>query len=460
MVARALTAGSRSRRLILVTSEIRYADSRGAFVAYQVLGEGERDLLVVMEGFIPIDTMDDEPRLARAMRRLASFARVIRFDRRGIGLSDPVSPLEPPTLEQWVDDGVSVLDAVGSKQAIVLASSEASPVGLLLAATHSDRVSALVLVNGFARALVDDDYPDGLAPEVVAELLDTTNPSTDATVDHVAQFAPSAADDAQFRQWWHETGRRGASPATARALLRVALESDVRAALPTIRVPTLVAYFRNGPTVAGATYLAEHIRDAVVVEVAGADDYWWAADAARSVLDEIEEFLTGVRVGRDPDRRLATLLFTDIVGSTEHTSEIGDARWRELLDRHDAAVRRQLARFRGREVKAMGDGFLATFDGPARAVECACAIRDAAAQLGLEVRSGVHTGEIEVRDDDVAGLAVVIAARVGALAERGQVWVSRTVADLVVGSGLRFADRGAHTLKGVPGEWNLYAVDL
>ena len=442
-----------------MTDEIRYAESGGVFVAYQALGDGERDLLVVMDGFIPIDTMDDEPRLARAMRRLGSFARVLRFDRRGIGLSDPVSPQAPPTLEQWVEDAVAVLDAVGSKQAIVLAASEASPVGLLLAATHSDRVGALVLVNGFARALVDDDYPQGLAPEVVAELLDTTNPSTDETVDHVAQFAPSAADDPQFRQWWNETGRRGASPATARALLRVAFESDVRAVLSTIRVPTLVAYLRDAPSSGSASYVAEHIRDAVLVEIPGADDYWWSADAARSVLDEIEEFVTGVRVGEDPDRRLATLLFTDIVSSTERASELGDARWRELLDWHDSAVRRQLTRFRGREVKTTGDGFLATFDGPARAVECACAIRDAAIQLGLAVRSGVHTGEIEMRDDDVAGMAVVIAARVGDLAEPGQVWVSRTVTDLVVGSGLRFADQGAHTLKGVPGEWNLYAVD-
>jgi class 3 adenylate cyclase len=206
--------------------------------------------------------------------------------------------------------------------------------------------------------------------------------------------------------------------------------------------------------------VAEHIRAAIAVEIPGADDFWWSSDAARTVLDEIEEFVTGVRSGTDPERRLATLLFTDIVGSTERASELGDARWREVLDRHDSAVRRQLARFRGREVKTTGDGFLATFDGPARAVECACAIRDAAAQLGLAVRSGVHTGEVEMRDEDVAGMAVVIAARVGDLAEPGQVWVSRTVADLVVGSGLQFADRGAHTLKGVPGEWTLYAVDV
>lgn len=442
-----------------MTAPIHYADSGGVFIAYQAFGEGERDLLVVMDGFIPIDTMDDEPRLARTMRRLGSFARVIRFDRRGIGLSDPVSPSSPPTLEQWVEDGIAALDAAGSVRAVVLASSEASPVALLMAATHCDRVSSLVLVNGFARALVDDDYPEGLPAEVVEDLLDTTDPSRDVVDADVARFAPSAADDEQFRLWWRETGRRGASPATARALLRVAFESDVRAVLPTIRVPALVAYFRDGPTPPGSTYVAAHIPDAKLVALPGADDYWWAADAAGDVLDEIEEFLTGVRVGADPDRRLMTLLFTDIVGSTAHTSAIGDARWRELLDRHDAVVRRQLARFRGREVKTTGDGFLATFDGPARAVECACAIRDAAAQLGLQVRSGVHTGEVEIRADDVAGLAVVIAARVAALAEPGAVWASRTVADLVVGSGLQFADRGAHELKGVPGTWNLYAVD-
>jgi class 3 adenylate cyclase len=442
-----------------VSADIRYANNDGVFVAYQAFGEGERDVLVVMEGFIPIDTMDDEPRLARGMRRLASFSRVIRFDRRGIGLSDPVSPHAPPTLEQWVDDALAVLDAVGSTNAIVLASAEASPVGLLMAATHSDRVQALVVVNGYARMLVDDDYPIGLTVDELAEVLDTTDPSPDPSDADVARFAPSAARDESFRQWWVETGRRGASPATARALLRVALEADVRAVLPTIRVPVLVAYLRDGPTASSSQFIAEHITDATIVDVPGADDYWWASDGARAVLDDIEEFLTGVRAGVDPDRRLATLLFTDIVGSTAHTSAIGDARWREVLDSHDRAVRRQVVRFRGREVKTLGDGFLVTFDGPARAVECACAIRDATAQLGLQVRSGIHTGEVDLRGDDVAGIAVDIAARIAALAEPGSIWTSRTVVDLVVGSGLRFGDRGRYTLKGVPGEWNLCVVE-
>ena len=442
-----------------MSAAIRYANSDGVFVAYQAFGEGERDVLVVMEGFIPIDTMDDEPRLARGMRRLASFSRLIRFDRRGIGLSDPVSPHAPPTLEQWVDDALAVLDAVGSTNAIVLASAEASPVGLLMAATHSDRVQALVIVNGYARMLVDDDYPIGLTVDALAEVLDTTDPSPDPSDADVARFAPSAARDESFRQWWVETGRRGASPATARALLRVALEADVRAVLPTIRVPVLVAYLRDGPTASSSQFIAEQVTDATIVDVPGADDYWWASDGARAVLDDIEEFLTGVRAGVDPDRRLATLLFTDIVGSTAHTSAIGDARWREVLDSHDRAVRRQVVRFRGREVKTLGDGFLVTFDGPARAVECACAIRDATAQLGLQVRSGIHTGEVDLRGDDVAGIAVDIAARIAALADPGTIWTSRTVVDLVVGSGLRFGDRGRYTLKGVPGEWNLCVVE-
>jgi Adenylate cyclase, family 3 (some proteins contain HAMP domain) len=443
----------------VVVAEIRYAQSESAYVAYQVLGEGPRDLLVVMDGFIPVDTMDDEPRLARAMGRLASFARVIRFDRRGIGLSDPVAPSDPPTLEQWVDDALAVLDAVGSASTVVLASGEATPVGLLLAASHPDRLNALVIVNGFARALVDVDYPEGVSAEFIEQMLDSTDPTpADPSVDWIAAFAPSAAGDEGFRDWWTQTGRRGASPATARALLRVLLESDVRAVLPTIQVPTLVAHFADHSSIKFGRYIAEHVPRADFVAIPGADDYWWSADGASAVLDEIEEFLTGMRSGPAFDRVLSTVLFTDIVASTTRASDLGDRGWRDLLDRHDAAVRRQISRFRGREVKTTGDGFLATFDGPARAVECACAIRDVAEQLDLPVRSGVHTGEIEIRGDDIGGIAVHIAARVAARAESSTVWVSRTVTDLVVGSGLRFVDRGDHELKGVPGTWHLFAV--
>jgi class 3 adenylate cyclase len=442
-----------------VAGNIRYARSEDVHVAYEVVGDGARDLLVVMDGFIPIDTMGDEPRLARSMRRLGSFARLIRFDRRGIGLSDPVSPSAPPTLEQWVEDALAVLDAAGSTEAVVVAPAEAGLVGLLLAAAHPERVAALVIVNGFARALADTDYPHGISDERAQQFLDTTNPSSEGpTAEQVAEFAPSAANDQNFREWWYETGRRGASPATARALLRVAIESDVRPVLSTIRVPTLVVHFNDEYFVEVGRYLSDQIPGARFVEIDGADNYWWAADNADLALDEIEEFITGVRGGHAVDRVLATVLFTDIVGSTERSSELGDSRWRDLLDRHDAAVRRQLARFRGREIKSTGDGFLATFDGPARALECAGAIRDAAHQLGLDVRSGVHTGEIEIRGDDIGGIAVHIAARVAAKAETGEVWASRTVTELVVGSGVEFSDKGDHELKGVPGTWHLYAV--
>jgi class 3 adenylate cyclase len=294
----------------------------------------------------------------------------------------------------------------------------------------------------------------------VEQFLDTTNPSAEAsTAEQVAEFAPSAANDKNFREWWDETGRRGASPATARALMRVVIESDVRAVLPAIRVPTLVVHFRGEYFLALGRYLADRIPGARFVEIDGPDNYWWAADNADVALDEIEEFITGVRGGHAVDRVLATVLFTDIVGSTERSSDLGDSRWRDLLDRHDAAVRRQLARFRGREIKSTGDGFLATFDGPARALECAGAIRDAARQLGLDVRSGVHTGEIEIRGDDIGGIAVHIAARVAAKADAGEVWASRTVTELVVGSGVAFEDKGAHELKGVPGTWQLFAVE-
>ena len=441
---------------------VQYANSNDAYVAYEIVGVGDRDLLVMMEGFIPIDTIDDEPRLARSMARLAAFSRLIRFDRRGVGLSDPVSPSDPPTLEHWVDDAIAVLDAAGSERAVVLASADMSPVGMLIAATHPERVASLVIVNGYARALADVDYPHGLsADEAKKFIFDMTDiQPEDEDDDIVFLTVPSAANDPQFRKWWRETGRRGASPATARALLRVEMESDVRAALPLIQAPTLVVHLRDEPMIPAVhgRYVADHIPGARWVEIPGADDLWWASDSAGAVLDEIEEFVTGARSMPTTNRVLATVLFTDIVSSTERASELGDQRWRAMLDRHDGAVRRQLARFRGVEVNTTGDGFVATFDGPARAVQCACAIRDAAKQLDIETRAGVHTGEIELRGDDIAGIGVHIAARVAAKAEPSTVWVSRTVTDLVIGSGLHFRARGDHELKGVPGTWPLYSV--
>jgi class 3 adenylate cyclase len=444
-----------------LAADVQYARSGDVFVAYQVIGDGPRDVLVIMDGFVPVDTMDDEPRLARAMRRLASLGRLIRFDRRGIGLSDPVSPSAPPTLEQWADDAMAVLDAAGSTEAVVLGAAEAASVAILLAASHPDRVHSLVTVNAVARFLVDSDFPQGFPRSKLDEFLEQTSPSAGPpTEDDVSlmQYAPSAAHDPHFREWWWATGRRGASPATARALLLVALESDIRAVLPALHVPTLLLHFDGDFCIELGRDLAARLPDATFVEIAGSDNYWWAADKAGVVLDEIEEFVTGVRGAAVADRVLATVLFTDIVSSTEHLSALGDREYRDLLDRHDALVRRQLARFRGREVKSTGDGFLATFDGPARALECAVAIRDAARQLGIEIRGGVHTGEVEVRGDDIGGIAVHIAARVNACAAPGTVWVTRTLTELVVGSGIEFADRGEHELKGVPGRWHLFEV--
>ena len=441
---------------------VRYADNDGAFVAYRVDGHGPRDLIVIMDGFIPIDTMDSEPRVARCMSRLNSFGRLIRFDRRGVGLSDPVSPSSPPTLEQWVEDAIAVLDAVGSQRAVVVAACEMTPVGLLLAATHPERVESLVLVNSYARAVIDDDYPDGLPVAEVAEILAacTDLAPADGADDFVFTTAPSAADDPHFRTWFEETGRRGASPALARALMQVQLESDVRPVLSAIQAPTLVVHLSDEPLIPLeiGRYVADHVPDARWVVVPGIDDMWWPSDSAAEVLDEIEEFVTGLRNAATTNRVLATVVFTDIVSSTQRAHELGDRRWTELLDRHDSAVRRQLERFRGTEVNTTGDGFVATFDGPARAVSCACAIRDATQQIGIPVRSGIHTGEIELRGDDIAGMGVVIAARVAALAGPSDIWVSRTVTDLVIGSGIQFRDEGNHELKGVPGSWAVFAV--
>jgi class 3 adenylate cyclase len=335
-----------------------------------------------------------------------------------------VSPDEPPTLEVWVEDAIAVLDAVGSRRAVVLAACEMSSVGLLLAATHPDRVESLVVVNSCARALVDVDYPAGLAVDVLAQMMSvmTDVQPAEGADDFVFVVAPSAAHDPDFRKWWWETGRRGASPATARALISVEMESDVRGVLSSIHAPTLVVHFRDEPLipVALGRYVAERVPDARWVEVPGADDMWWVSDRAGEILDQIEEFVTGARGAPPTNRVLSTVLFTDIVASTERANELGDRRRSELLDSHDATVRRQLTRFRGTEVNTTGDGFVAMFDGP--------------------------------------GIGVHIAARVAAAAEPSTVWVSRTVTDLVIGSGLRVADRGSHELKGVPGTWALYAV--
>ena len=440
---------------------VRYAKNGDVHLAYFVQGTARPDLLVFSSSVLPIDSVSEEPSLARFDERLASFSRLIRFDVRGVGMSDSVSPSNPPTVEQWMHDGVAVLDAVGSEGAALFAPRDASLQAIMLAATFPDRVSSLIIVNGTARMMQADDYPFGF-PERLMERFLEVNMEPDAVdqgLDFLAAAAPSVADDDAFRAWWNRAGNRGAGPATARAIQAVYFQADVRSLLPLVQVPTLVLHRRDDSItrVAHGRYLADHIPDAKYVELPGADNLYWVGDTD-GMLDEIEEFLTGARRGPTADRLLTTVLFTDIVGSTERAGEVGDRRWRDLLDQHDVAVRRQLERFRGHEVKMTGDGVLATFDGPARAVTCAGAIRDVTARLGMEIRVGIHTGEVEVRGQDIGGMAVHIASRIESLAEPNQVLVSRTVVDLIVGSGIETADRGDHVLKGVPGSWRLYAV--
>ena len=427
-------------------------------IAYQVVGEGPLDLVFVSGWVSNLDLMWEEPSYARFLHRLASFSRLILFDKRGTGLSDRVADADLPTLEARMDDVRAVLDAAGAERAALLGHSEGGPMCLLFAATYPERTVALVLVGTYARRLVGDGYPFGTEPERYDAFLAEIADGWGGPVGLEAR-APSLADDPRFRTWWSDYLRMSASPGAALALTRMNGGIDVRPALGTIGVPTLVVHRRGDRAlpVEGARYLAERIRDARLIELPGDDHLPFVGDQG-AILDEIEEFLTGVRRQPAIDRILATVLFTDIVGSTERAVKLGDREWRDLLDTHHAVVRRELGHWRGLEVDTAGDGFLATFDGPGRAIRCACAIRDAVRRIGLEVRAGVHTGECEVHGDTVAGIAVHVGARVSALASAGEVLVSSTVRDLVAGSGIEFDDRGEHELKGVPGRWRLYSV--
>ena len=435
-------------------SPIRYARAGELNIAYQTVGEGDLDLVWVPNWLSNLDVWRDEPSFARFFDRVSSFSRLILFDRRGSGLSDPVAGA--PTLEERMDDIRIVMDAVGSQRAALWGFSEGSPMAALFAATYPERVSALVLYGAYARSLAADDYPWGPARRDGRWTIAVREWGTGSNLE---LFAPAVAGDARFREWWARFERGAASPGSVLEILRLNGEIDVRDVLSTISVPTLVIH-RTGDRVVdveNGRFLAEHIPGARYVELPG-DDHVPMVGDADTIIDETEEFLTGMRPGAEPDRVLATVLFTDIVDSTRRAGELGDRRWRDLLDSHHAVVRGELARFRGREVKTVGDGFLATFDGPARAIRCALAVRDAVAGLGLEVRAGLHTGEAEVMGQDVGGIAVHIAARVVAAARAGEVLASSTVRDLVVGSGIEFADRGRHALRGVPGEWRLFAV--
>jgi pimeloyl-ACP methyl ester carboxylesterase len=441
-----------------VRDATRYAKTGGVHIAYQVLGTGPPDLAVFLGWLTHVEALWGDRAMERFLDRLSSFSRIVLFDKRGVGLSDPIPASAPPTLEQWMDDVEAVLDEVGSMRASLLGHGTGGQMAMVYAATHPDRVSSLVLANTYARLFWAQDYPWGIPTEFKESTVSRQEQSW-GTPAQLRLYAPSVANDERARDWWAQYQRLAASPGTAVVLQRVINELDTRSVLPSIRVPTLVLH-RVGNRlvrVEHARYLADHIAGARYVELEG-DDHWIWTGGADALLDEIQEFLTGSRVAAEPDRVLATVLFTDIVGSTVRAAELGDRGWREVLDAHDDTVRKQLERFRGREVKRTGDGFLATFDGPARAIQCANAMRAAIHRLGIQIRIGLHTGEIELRGTDVAGIAVHIAARVAAVADPGEVLVSSTVRDLVVGSNLEFTDRGVRALKGVPGEWRLLAV--
>jgi class 3 adenylate cyclase len=433
-------------------------------IAYQVFGDGPVDLLVLPGPLIPIDCVDLEPSMYRFHRRLASFCRVIRLDQRGIGLSSRIPSADMIGPEWWARDAIAVMDAAGCERATIFAPGFTSLAALVLAADYPDRVNSLVMANGAARTLWAPDYPIGAEIEAT-DPFTTVGIEPDAVeqgFDVLGIIAPSVAADQAFRAWWDMAGNRAASPSMARAFIKKIREADVRDRLERITVPTLILH-RDNPDfspVGHAHYLAEHIAGSHIVELPGEDALYWVGDTA-PMLDEIEEFITGVRGVSDAERLLTTILFTDIVGSTERAALLGDDRWRDLLDNHDTIVRHELQRFAGREVNTAGDGFVATFKSPSAALACADEIVDAVRVLGVEVRVGIHAGEVEVRGDlksDVAGMAVHIGARVAALAAPSEVLVSSTVRDIVTGSRYRFADRGECALKGVPGEWRLCAL--
>jgi len=442
---------------VLPRPETKYARSGDVHVAYQVFGEGELDVVLV-PGFIThVELVWEHEPFARALQALGSFARVINFDRRGSGLSDPVA--EAPSLEERMDDVRAVMDAAGSEHAALIGISEGVPMSILFAATYPERVQALVSSGGMARTTEADDYPFGAPAEALIES------GAEFLLPYWGQgalievAAPSQAENLESRAFFARLERSTASPGMLAQLAQMFLEIDVREAAKTVHTPTLLLHRRHDRlvNVRHSRWLAEHMPNARLVELPGDDHSLWY-EHPELAFAEVQEFLTGTRAEPEPERMLATVVFTDIVDSTHTAAELGDTRWRELLERHQRTVRDALERFHGREVKSTGDGFLATFDGPARAVRCARAILDSSEKEGIRVRAGLHTGECEVIGEDIGGIAVHIAARVSALAGPSEVLVSRTVKDLVVGSGLDFAERGAHELKGVPDTWELYAA--
>jgi class 3 adenylate cyclase/pimeloyl-ACP methyl ester carboxylesterase len=439
--------------------ETRYATYEGMSIAYRTRGSGPRDIVFVSNWFTNVEVSWEQPLFRPFFDQLATLGRLIVFDQPGTGASDPISLEAPPTLEQWSDSVRIVLDAAGSDQAVVVVQDVAFPTGALFAATHPTRTSALVVMGGWARFTRDVDYPEGLPPERGKALVQA-GVEMWGTGEVQRVLNPDMPWNEEIRSALASMERLTASPRMARQMFNRLMDSDVREILPSVRVPTLVLHHKDDQMVPArlGRFVADRIPEARYVELPGRNHYMFVGDW-REPFAELRDFITGAP--GEPlldDRVLATVLFTDIVESTRHAAEVGDREWGALLDAHDAIVRSQLTRFRGREVKTVGDGFLATFDGPQRAIRGALSIRDALRPLGLSVRAGLHTGECEVRGDDVGGLAVHIGARVAAIASPGEVLVSSTLKDLVIGSGIEFTERGSHELRGVPGHWQLFSV--
>ena len=439
--------------------ETHYARSGDLNIAYQVVGDGPRDVVYVPGWVSNVEVMWEDPGLARFLNRIASFSRLILFDKRGTGLSDPVSIDDLPSLEVRMDDLRAVMDAVGSTSATLFGHSEGGNLSILFSGTYPDRSDGLILTGSYAKRLRSQDYP--WAPtweERVAdsEIIENNWGDPEGIVEY---YAPSRAEDQAFQAWISRYLRLSASPKAAAALNMMNTTIDVTGLLPAIRVPTLLLYRVDDPDVKieEGRYIASKIPNSKLVELSGADHFFWAGDP-EPMLQEIEEFVTGHRTAAEPDRVVATALFTDIVDSTKRAAHLGDRDWRDLLHRHHAVIRGELVKWRGTEINTTGDGFLAIFDGPARSIRAAKAISQAVAPLGIEIRAGLHTGEMEMLDDDIAGLAVHIAARVSSLAGPSEVLVSRTVKDLVAGTDFTFESRGAHTLKGVPDKWEIFAI--
>ncbi len=434
-------------------SETRYALNGNLRVAYRASREGPRDIVFVPNWFTNCEVFPELPSMQGWVEAMTSLGRLIFLDQPGTGASDPVSAGALPTLEQWADSVTAVLDDLGSREAVLVVIDGAFATGALFAATHPSRTTALVVLEGYADPLAERNT--GPTPEEVVAFMSTMWGTGE--FQHVMN--PDMPWNEEIRATWARLERLAASPGTVAQMFPLLIELDVRAVLPTIRVPTLVVQHADNPLISSASgkYIADHIPGAKYVELPGRNMHHWV-EPWRTSFQEIAEFLTGEQAEVADDRVLATVLFTDIVDSTRRAAEMGDRDWHALLDAHDAVVRVQLNRFRGREVNTSGDGFLAMFDGPQRAIRCAMAIRDAVQALGIEVRAGLHTGECEVRGDDIGGIGVHIGARVSALANANDVLVSSTLKDLVIGSGLEFEDRGAHELKGVPGDWQLFAV--